>query len=576
LSWHYRSRDESLIAFSNEQYYDNRLLTFPAVPGRGHDGGVTFHRVQGQFIRSGTDAGALRTNPAEAAAVVDEVLRRWRAGERSLGVVTFNIQQRALIERMLVESGEADLATALLARDDGVFVKNLENVQGDEREVVIFSTGFSANAHGVLPLNFGPLNRSGGERRLNVAVTRARRRVMVFSSFEPEDLRVDETSSVGIAHLRRYLEMAKNGTRTLERGATTVRADRHRDQIAKQLRARGLAVEVGLGLSEFSIDLAVGLPGEPPTLAVLLDSPQWARRLTVTDRDALPESVLEGVLGWPGIARVWLPEWLASPEIVLDRLLAARKESVDRPHTIEENLVTWHTAAWETDDESTEEPDGTPDEIEVAKAERAESERVGTQPPVQRVDDPVGLGGQRSVRTEFVPFGTRLIGRPTQLDSSSSRYKLAALMVEIIEAEGPVSIERLCRLVVGCYGLTRSGPQRLRPLAALVPTTYRRDPEGFVYPAALDPLRWHGYRATTGPAKSRPLDEVALVEIGNAAVDIATTAMGIESEELLREIWRVFGGTRVTPTVRPRLEAAVALMVQEVRLIVRAGIYSGR
>jgi hypothetical protein len=332
---------------------------------------------------------------------------------------------------------------------------------------------------------------------------------------------------------------------------------------------------VGLGLSEFSIDLAVGLPGEPPTLAVLLDSPQWARRLTVTDRDALPESVLEGVLGWPGIARVWLPEWLAAPEMVLDRLVSARQESVDRPHTIEENLVTWHTATWETDDESTEEPDGTPDEIEAETAERGGVERAETQPPVQLVDDPVGLGGQRSVRAEFVPFPTRLIGRSGQLDNPRTRPALTALMVEIIEAEGPVSVPRLCRLVVGCYGLTRSGRQRLDALAPLVPQTYRRDPEGFVYPHALDPLRWHGYRATTVPTKERPLDEVPLVEIGSAAVDIATTAMGIEAEELLRETWRVFGGTRVTATVRPRLEAALGLMLQAGRIVVRAGIYSG-
>ena len=100
------------------------------------------------------------------------------------------------------------------AKRDGLFVKNLENVQGDERDVILFSTGFSANADGVLPLNFGPLNRSGGERRLNVAVTRARRRVMVFSSFEPEDLRVEQTSSVGIRDLRRYLEVAKYGVAT--------------------------------------------------------------------------------------------------------------------------------------------------------------------------------------------------------------------------------------------------------------------------------------------------------------------------------------------------------------------------
>ena len=143
-----------------------------------------------------------------------EVLRRWQARERSIGVVTFNIQQRALIESMLEESGVDGLAEALAAKRDGLFVKNLENVQGDERDVILFSTGFSANANGVLPLNFGPLNRSGGERRLNVAVTRARRRVMVFSSFEPEDLRVEQTSSVGIRDLRRYLEVAKYGVAT--------------------------------------------------------------------------------------------------------------------------------------------------------------------------------------------------------------------------------------------------------------------------------------------------------------------------------------------------------------------------
>jgi superfamily I DNA and/or RNA helicase len=164
LSWHYRSPDESLIAFSNAAYYDNRLSSFPAHPAQSHDTGVSFTRVAGTFLRAsrGAEKGALRTNPVEAAAVVAEVLRRWQARERSIGVVTFNIQQRALIESMLEESGVDGLAEALAAKRDGVFVKNLENVQGDERDVILFSTGFSANAEGVLPLNFGPLNRSGG------------------------------------------------------------------------------------------------------------------------------------------------------------------------------------------------------------------------------------------------------------------------------------------------------------------------------------------------------------------------------------------------------------------------------
>ena len=241
LSWHYRSRDESLISFSNAQYYEDRLSSFPAFPGQLYDTGVSFTRVDGTFLRSGTrgtEKGLLRTNPVEAAAVVEEVLRRWQQRERSIGVVTFNIQQRGLVESMLWDSEVEGVREALALKDDGLFVKNLENVQGDERDVIIFSTGFSVDANGVLPLNFGPLNRSGGERRLNVAVTRARRRVMVFSSFEPEDIRTDQTSSVGIRHLRGYLEQAKYGAPARVRSEVAI--DRHAEQIATALRDGGV------------------------------------------------------------------------------------------------------------------------------------------------------------------------------------------------------------------------------------------------------------------------------------------------------------------------------------------------
>jgi hypothetical protein len=222
LSWHYRSQDESLIAFSNQQYYDSKLSSFPgpshgaANAGvRGH--GVNFVRVDGQFHRSGPSK-VLRTNPEEAAAVVAEIRRRFDAdpaGTPSIGVVTFNLQQRALIEGLLRDTEEPRIVAALDDDSEGLFVKNLENVQGDERDVILFSTGFSKNDKGYLPLNFGPLNRSGGERRLNVAVTRARRQVIVFSSFNPADLRSEETSSVGIKHLRSYLDLAEQGTAAL-------------------------------------------------------------------------------------------------------------------------------------------------------------------------------------------------------------------------------------------------------------------------------------------------------------------------------------------------------------------------
>ena len=225
---------------------------------------------------------------------------------------------------------------------DGLFVKNLENVQGDERDVILFSTGFSANADGVLPLNFGPLNRSGGERRLNVAVTRARRRVMVFSSFEPEDLRVEQTSSVGIRDLRRYLEVAKYGVATTPAAVSAgqVGVDRHRDDIAAALRSAGLDVATAVGLSEFQIDLTVAPRGEPMALAVLLDSPAWAERRTTSDRDALPVVVLERIMGWPKVVRVWLPDWLEDRDSVVARLVVAAGEAASAPRSVGERVVT--------------------------------------------------------------------------------------------------------------------------------------------------------------------------------------------------------------------------------------------
>src|SRR4051794_5845300 len=339
LSWHYRSQDESLIAFSNAQYYENRLSSFPA-PTHGRassepDGrGVSLVRVPGTFHRS--NAGRLlRTNPIEAKAIVAEIRRRFDLVPKwdgmdvvpSIGVVTFNAQQRSYIESLLRDADDDRLAQALDRTDgEGLFVKNLENVQGDERDVVFFSTGFSPRADGTLPLNFGPLNRVGGERRLNVAITRARRQVVVFSSFDPEQLRAEETSSVGIKHLRAFLDMAAYGTDVLPRHARSKSVvDRHRESIAAALRERGLVVRTDVGLSEFRVDLSVSRPVDPetPVMAVLLDGPSWARRGTVGDRDGLPVEVLGDMLRWPVVERVWLPSWLASSSSVVDRLVAA-------------------------------------------------------------------------------------------------------------------------------------------------------------------------------------------------------------------------------------------------------------
>jgi hypothetical protein len=341
LSWHYRSQDESLIAFSNRAYYRDRLSSFPAPHhGAGTDAGsgsagygVSLRRVAGQFLRSGKGKN-LRTNPVEAQAIVAEIVARFGASPESIpsiGVITFNVQQRALIEGSLRDSGDDRIVHALESDTDGLFVKNLENVQGDERDTILFSTAFSADASGRLPLNFGPLNLPGGERRLNVAITRARRQVIVFSSFDPADLRAEETISAGVKDLRAYLDLAAGGSDGLASPLRQSGAlDRHREEVAEALRERGYAVHTDVGLSDFRVDLSVATSGAPehPVMAVLLDGPTWAARRTVADRDGLPVEVLSRLMGWPAVERVWLPEWLGDRDAVLDRL-AEKLDALD-------------------------------------------------------------------------------------------------------------------------------------------------------------------------------------------------------------------------------------------------------
>lgn len=216
LEWHYRSRHESLIAFSNYHYYDNGLLTFPSVDAASLAGRAGAGR--GVSLRHLPDArydkGKSRTNRIEAEAVVADVVRRLcdPSLSKSICVVTFNIQQRDLIQLLLDD--ECRRAPELEANfqegtAESVIVKNLENIQGDERDVVLFSIGFGPDAQGRVSMNFGAMNRDGGHRRLNVAITRARQEVVVFTSLLAEQIDLARTSARGVKDLKAFLDFAR-------------------------------------------------------------------------------------------------------------------------------------------------------------------------------------------------------------------------------------------------------------------------------------------------------------------------------------------------------------------------------
>lgn len=574
LSWHYRSQDESLIAFSNRLYYDGRLASFPAPPGRGT--GVSFRRVDGTFVRSGRVG--LRTNPIEARAVVDEVLTRFARspGEPpSLGVVTFNVQQRDLIDELLRAADDPAVAEALDRDDDrGLFVKNLENVQGDERDAVLFSIGFSRNDKGVLPLNFGPLNRVGGERRLNVAVTRARREVVVFCSFDPADLR--DSSAVGVGHLRAYLEMAARGVAASGDVAPAPSpTDRHRDDVAAALRESGLVVRTDVGLSDFRLDLTLahGSAPDDPVVAVLLDGPGWASRRTVGDRDGMPRVVLGDVLGWPAVERVWLPQWLDEHDQVVERLVAAVEAA--RPvlaapaepdtEADTENLALAPARPVFVEDPPTTEVMAAPlpaaPLTNAHAAHEAESPAVPPPPAAPRAPAAADEGSPADDGAlVFTPWSPAAVGERSvldELDRPAAADRVRAVVADVVAVEAPIELKRLTRLVAGSFGLERVRQERHEAILALLPRDVQVDRvDGFAWPSHRHRRSWRGYRVSDDAA-NRPLPHIPLTEIANA-MEAARARLDLawDTEELLRATLAVFGAKRLTDGAWSRLDEA--------------------
>ena len=332
LSWHYRSKAESLIAFSNHRYYDGRLTTFPAPVST--DTALQYHYIaQGIYQRG---AGK-RTNPEEARALVQHVLETLRSPDfryteaTSIGIVTFNMQQQRLIEDLLEEERAKDESLEPFfseSNSEAIFVKNLENVQGDERGVIYFSTTYGPDKHGTVSMNFGPLNLEGGERRLNVAITRARNAMHVFSSLKPEDINLNRTRAQGAADFRRFLECARMGTEKffLTHLAKDTETEQLAQSIRRELEQRGWNCTVNLGVSGYRVDIAVHHPELAGTMlaGIVLDGPGYAAANTARDRDVLRGSVM-GILGWR-LLRLWALDWWRNPQACLDAAEAQLKE----------------------------------------------------------------------------------------------------------------------------------------------------------------------------------------------------------------------------------------------------------
>ena len=324
LKWHYRSRFEQLIAFSNKNFYNNDLITFPSAKAQGEGLGVEFIYAGGTFDRRS------KTNRVEAELITDMVFDHFRQyPNRSLGVVAFSVAQQNLIEKLIYKRRK-DLPNfeEFFSSDlpEPFFVKNLETVQGDERDAIIFSVAYAKDAQGRLLMNFGPINREGGERRLNVAFTRAKYNIKLVASMRSVDMDISGSKSEGVRLLREYLDYAENGRIALERTIDCTRAEEvdsdFEADVLEFLQRNGYAVDTQVGCSGYRIDLAVKYPDSSDyVLAIECDGASYHSSKTARDRDRLRQSVLENI-GWK-FYRIWSTDWFKSPADEKKRLLAA-------------------------------------------------------------------------------------------------------------------------------------------------------------------------------------------------------------------------------------------------------------
>ncbi|MBP0447449.1 DUF3320 domain-containing protein [Roseomonas sp. SSH11] len=529
LTWHYRSRHESLIAFSNHAYYGGRLVTFPSPVTR--DAAVSFRHVpDGLYARAGA-----RTNQPEARAVVAEallVLRGVLAGgrPRSLGIVTFNAEQQALIEDMLDEARREDPSLEPFFSDDAaepVMVKNLESVQGEERDVMLFSLTYGPDATGRVAMNFGPLNQSGGERRLNVAVTRAREALIAFGSLRPEQIDLARTSALGVTHLKQFLSFAEHGARAFATAATGPLGEHESPfevAVAERLRARGWVVHPQIGVSGFRIDLGVVDPDAPGAFlaGVECDGATYHRGATARDRDRLRQVVLEG-LGWR-ILRIWSTDWWTNAGRETDRLHAALEAA-----------------------------------LAEARAARSGSEEAGApvdEPPAARAEADEA-SNPRPEASAAAPAEDGPAADPSRFYEDEYRPVLGAMIASVLAREGPLRLDRLIQRIARAHGFQRAGREIQDRVAAAVPRACPRTEDGagsFVWPPGSDPRGRTTFRQPE-PGQQRDPSEVPIEVL--AALAAACLTRHPDEEAALVAMRDACGLAKLREVARERCRQAI-------------------
>ncbi|GAA0594263.1 DUF3320 domain-containing protein [Caenispirillum bisanense] len=574
LSWHYRSRHESLIAFSNHNYYGGGLVTFPSPVTE--DRAVSFHHVADGVY----EKGGARINKPEAKALVADIVRRlkdpaFKAAGMTIGVVTFNGEQQRLIEDLLDEERRKDPSIEPFFAEDAlepVFVKNLESVQGDERDVMYFSITYGPDKTGHVSMNFGPMNRDGGERRLNVAVTRARHELRVFSGLRPEQIDLSRTAAIGVRHLKHFLEFAERGPRAIAEAVMGSIGDfdsPFEEAVAEALNRKGWQVHPQVGVSAFRIDLGVVDPDAPGKYlaGIECDGATYHRSATARDRDKLREQVLRG-LGWE-ILRIWSTDWWHDAGGALEKVhvrLQALLEEVRTRRAAEEEQARAAAAEAETVVEGQDTPDdtGVPGDAPLTSETQDNQAVCGVAAEIKRqpayarnAAAPAPAASTATVNfVEADPLAAVPAADANVFFEATYDDTLLAMVARVITEEGPVREDILARRIARAHGWVRTGGRIRDRVSEIAGRRHRHTMEDvglFFWPVGAE-MGWCATFRRPGITDPRSVDEIALPELVALAREMR--ASGLTDEEAITAMAREAGLQKLRQTARDRLEAA--------------------
>ena len=543
LRWHYRSRHESLIAVSNQEFYDNHLLIYPSPAQDSDDLGLKFVNLPDTVY----DRGRSSTNLLEAKEVIKTAFEHYKkfGNNKSLGIGTFNIrQQQAILEELELQlklnpKMEEHFSSK---HEEHFFVKNLETIQGDERDVILVSVGYGFDSEGRLSLNFGPLNQDGGERRLNVLITRAREKCVVFSNFRGRDMELRSDAPFGLRALKEFLEYAETKRlKSLYQSLEDLESP-FEESVYDFLIGNGYQVNKQVGCAGFRIDLAVVDPEYPGRylLGIECDGIMYHSSPVARDRDRLSQQILEG-LGWR-FHRVWSTDWYRNRAEVQKNLLTAIEEIKKQSIKDEEFIppVSLGEVVEDHEELRLEETGELPEETAI---EEVEEEATLDKIPTYKICET--MEANFSVDLHKTPIG-----------------EITRALVQVVEVEGPVHLDEVIRRLRTCWGLKRSGKrvksviQEAVDLAVLDGQIYQKD--NFLYlTGGTIRVRERGMEI---PAK---MDLISSEEIDEAIRMVIREQFATAPDELVKQVSRIFGFKVARGATATRIKEVVDELITE-------------